>query len=173
MGYTVLVHTLHFCCVPLNILSTPTSSPLLHARSERARSDLGLCARGTSSSAGIEIGVLIYAEDEMRLSSGIMMGSSAPAQLAAPHICRGGKEKASEKRWGGDGAQCRACCSLNYSSTQLLSAPLVRGSADLVAETTNSGSVSIGPHAIDHGVEEKSGRSENNRRMGGRESGAR
>jgi hypothetical protein len=90
-----LVHRVHRLGAHLALLLRPAEHPVsardlpfLHARSERARSDLGLCARRMSTSAGDGDGraYIRRRRDAITVSCGIMTGSSP--QLAAPHFCR-------------------------------------------------------------------------------------
>nr|CAB3501313.1 unnamed protein product [Digitaria exilis] len=82
IGYTVLVHTLHFCCVPLNILPRSSCSLFLHARkgvvtrpAKRARSESPRAIRPWTARAGER-------KENEHLSP----------RSPTPHFCRGGKE---------------------------------------------------------------------------------
>jgi hypothetical protein len=118
IGYTVLVHTLHFCCVPLNIFLPSTGQPPLRSLSHGGRRDLrgrrsglGLRARGMEKEnerlpgrPDCRVYIRRRQEHETRLSEGVMTGSSPPTRPRAPHFCRGGKEKtAPNKRRRGMG----------------------------------------------------------------------
>lgn len=112
IGYTVLVHTLHFCCVPLNIFLPSTGQPPLRSLSHGGRRDLrgrrsglGLRARGMEKEnerlpgrPDCRVYIRRRQEHETRLSEGVMTGSSPPARPRAPHFCRGGKEKAAANK---------------------------------------------------------------------------
>jgi hypothetical protein len=92
-----LVHGVHRLGAHLALLLRPAEHPVSSrvvlpssTRDLRERDPTLACAREERAlPPGIEIGALIYAEDEMRLSSGIMMGFVSPSSArSASHLPR-------------------------------------------------------------------------------------